>query len=92
MTASLLFNMLVKDNEQNVRDGYPQDTSGNTCTQTIPDEPDSQINNPEKTVKMKIMRTIRDVKREKTGLFTADQNLEEIPLFTPDKSSLKVRF
>ena len=58
-------------------DGYPQDTNGNTCTQTIPDEPDSQINNPEKYGKNEDYAYYQRCKdRERNyGLFTADQNI-----------------
>ena len=48
---------------QNVRDGYPQNINGNTCTQTIPDEPDSQITNP-----AKIGETKKTIARLKTTL------------------------
>lgn len=62
---------------QNVRDGTPQDTEGNTCTQTIPDEPDSQITNPERYGKNEDYAYYQRCKdRERNyGLFTADQNL-----------------
>lgn len=62
---------------QNIRDGYPQNTNGNTCTQTIPEEPDSQITNPEKYGKNEDYAYYQRCKdRERNhGLFTADQRL-----------------
>lgn len=62
---------------QNVRDGYPQDTNGNTCTQTIPEQPESQITNPERYGKNEDYAYYQRCKdRERNyGLFTADQNL-----------------
>ena len=62
---------------ENVRDGYPQDINGNTCTQTIPEEPDSEITNPEKYGKNEDYGYYQRCKdRERNhGLFTADQNL-----------------
>ena len=47
---------------ENIRDGYPQDINGNTCTQTIPEEPDSEITTLRNMVKMKIMGIIKDVR------------------------------
>lgn len=62
---------------QNVRNGYPENTNGNTCTQTIPEQPDSQITNPERYGKNEdyaYYQRCRDRERN-YGLFTADQNL-----------------
>ena len=62
---------------QNVRNGYPQDTNGNTCTQRIPEQPDSQITNPESYGKNEDYAYYQRCKdRERNyGLFTADQRL-----------------
>ena len=52
--------------------------NGNTCTQIIPEQPDSQITgDPKDMEKMRIMHIIKDVKieNENHNLFTADQNL-----------------
>ena len=62
---------------QNVRDGYPQNINGNTCTQTIPEEPDFRITNSDKYGKNEdyaFYQRCKDRKRNH-GLFTADQNL-----------------
>ena len=62
---------------QNVRNGYPQNINGNTCTQRIPEQPDSQITNPESYGKNEDYAYYQRCKdRERNyGLFTADQNL-----------------
>jgi hypothetical protein len=62
---------------QNVRNGYPQDTNGNTCTQRIPEQPDSQITNAESYGKNEDYAYYQRCKdRERNyGLFTADQRL-----------------
>ena len=62
---------------ENVRDGYPQDTTGNTCTQRIPDEPDVDITNYEKYGKNEDYAYYQRCKdRERNhNLFTADQSL-----------------
>ena len=61
----------------NIRDGRPQNVNGNTCTQTIPEQPDSQITNPERYGKHEDYAYYQRCKdRERNhNLFTADQNL-----------------
>lgn len=62
---------------ENVRNGYPEDTNGNTCTQRIPEQPDSQITNHEKYGKNEDYAYYQRCKdRERNhNLFTADQSL-----------------
>jgi hypothetical protein len=62
---------------QNVRNGYPQNINGNTCTQRIPEQPDSQITNYESYGKNEDYAYYQRCKdRERNyGLFTADQRL-----------------
>ena len=61
----------------NIRNGHPQNINGNTCTQTIPEQPDSLITNPEKYGKNEDYAYYQRCKdRERNyGLFTADQRL-----------------
>jgi hypothetical protein len=65
----------------NIRDGYPQNSNGNTCTKRIPDEPDniiSQTNNIYKFGKNEEYSYYQRCKdRERNhNLFTADQKLK----------------
>jgi hypothetical protein len=60
-----------------IRDGMPQNANGNTCTQTIPQKNDSDIDNFLKYGKQENYDTyINCINRVRnTGLFTADQVL-----------------
>ncbi len=62
----------------NVRDGYPQNTNGNTCTETIPEKTDKQIDNYLKYGKNEEFSYYQRCKNRKRNpfLFTADQKLK----------------
>lgn len=62
----------------NIRDGHPQNAEGNTCTQTIPDKLDIDIENPEKYGKQEDFGNYQKCKNRLRNkrLFTADQKLK----------------
>ena len=65
----------------NVRDGHPQNANGNTCTGTIPEQPDNIIAETENIYKFgknedySYYQRCKDRERNH-NLFTADQNLK----------------
>lgn len=63
---------------ENIRDGHPQNAEGNTCTQTIPDKLDEDLENPEKYGKQEDFGHYQKCKNRLRNkrLFTADQNLK----------------
>ena len=63
---------------ENIRDGHPQNAEGNTCTQTIPDKLDEDLENPEKYGKQEDFGHYQKCKNRLRNkrLFTADQKLK----------------
>lgn len=65
----------------NVRDGFPQNSNGNTCTNTIPEQPDNVISETQNIYKFgknedySYYQRCKDRERNH-NLFTADQNLK----------------
>lgn len=62
----------------NIRDGHPQNSEGNTCTETIPETLDSNMVNPNKYGKYEDYGNYQQCKNRLRNkrLFTADQKLK----------------
>lgn len=63
---------------ENIRDGHPQNAEGNTCTQTIPDKLDKDLENLDKYGKQEDFGNYQKCKNRLRNkrLFTADQKLK----------------
>ena len=64
----------------NIRDGYPQNSNGDTCTNTIPEQLDEDIDNINKFGKHEDYAYYQRCKQRhrNTRIFTADQRLHSI--------------
>ena len=65
MIVNLLYNMHEGQLGNNIRDGHPQNSNGDTCTDTIPEQLDDDIDNMNKYGKHEsIILIIKDVDKD----------------------------